>query len=183
MNAVDPVRGSDAINEMAETLRGYSERDYVLFLTGIYLGRRISDILPLKVKNVKNKDYIYFREKKKNKECTLKINKDLKKVYAEYCKDKKDNDYLFPPLKGKKNRHISREQYWKILNKAARELGYEHKIGCHTMRKTLGRLLYEQGVDVTVIMLVLGHDSVNYTKRYIGVTADEVNDILSKFHF
>ena len=58
MNSVEPIRGKNTINKFAQVLRSYSERDYVLFLTGIYLGRRISDILPLKVKDVKDREYV-----------------------------------------------------------------------------------------------------------------------------
>lgn len=165
MNSVEPIRGKEMINEFARVLRSYSERDYVLFMAGIYLGRRISDILPLKVRDVKNRGYVYFRESKKNKESYLKINKKLMRIFKDYCADKEDDEYLFPPLKGKRNRHITRQQYWNILNKAAAEIGYEDKIGCHTLRKTLGHELYVSGVDITMIMLILNHDDVNYTKR------------------
>ena len=80
MNAVEPIRGKNAIEDLGEVLRKYSERDYVLYYTGIYLGRRISDILPLKVKDVRNKKYVYFREAKKNKESNIEINPKLKKI-------------------------------------------------------------------------------------------------------
>ena len=72
MNSVEPIRGKNTINKFAQVLRSYSERDYVLFLTGIYLGRRISDILPLKVKDVKDREYVYFRESKKTRKLTSK---------------------------------------------------------------------------------------------------------------
>lgn len=183
MNSVEPIRGKNIINKFADVLRSYSERDYVLFMTGLYLGRRISDILPLKVKDVKNKEYVYFREAKKNKESYLKINKKLQSIFKSYCVAMDDDDFLFAPLRGDKDRYISRQQYWNILNKAAAEIGYKDKIGCHSLRKTLGHELYASGVDITMIMLVLGHDDVNYTKRYIGVTADEVNDVLAKLSF
>ena len=71
LNTVEPIRGKDMIIDMAEILKSYSERDYVLFMTGIYIGRRISDILPLRVSDVKDKDYIYFREKKQEKKQIL----------------------------------------------------------------------------------------------------------------
>ena len=61
MNSVEPIREQSAIDGIAEKLKEYSQRDYVLFYMGIYLGRRISDILSLRVKDVKDKDYIYFR--------------------------------------------------------------------------------------------------------------------------
>jgi len=183
MNTVEPLRGKNIISDFAAVMRSYSERDYVLFMTGLYLGRRISDILKLRVRDVKGRDYVYFREAKKNKESYLKINKNLKDIFKQYCRDKKDNEYLFRPLRGKDNRPISRQEFWYILNKAASELGYEDKIGCHTLRKTLGRELYRQGVEISMIMLVLNHDDVNYTKRYIGVTTDEINGVLDKLKY
>lgn len=51
------------------------------------------------------------------------------------------------------------------------------------MRKSLGRWLYDNGVDVYKIMLILNHESIDYTKRYIGVTRDEINDVLSMVSF
>ena len=46
-NSVEPIREQSAIDDIAEKLKEYSQRDYVLFYMGIYLGRRISDILSL----------------------------------------------------------------------------------------------------------------------------------------
>ena len=52
MNTVEPIRDFDLIQDIADYLKDNRERDYVLFMTGIYIGRRISDILPLKVRDV-----------------------------------------------------------------------------------------------------------------------------------
>ena len=62
MNSVEPIREQSAIDDIAEKLKEYSQRDYVLFYMGIYLGRRISDILSLRVKDVKIK-ITYISEK------------------------------------------------------------------------------------------------------------------------
>ena len=182
MNTVEPIRDFNVIQDIADVLREKRERDYVLFMTGLYLGRRISDILPLRVRDVRDKKKIYFREKKKDKEITVVINEELRSIYKDYCKGKKDYEYLFRRSKGK-NEPITRQQYWYILNQAAKKIGYEEKIGCHTPRKTLGRYLYDNGVDVYKIMLILNHDDIDYTRRYIGVTEDELNDVLSKVSF
>lgn len=182
MNTVEPIRDFNIIQDIADVLREQRERDYVLFMTGLYLGRRISDILPLRVRDVKDKKQIYFREKKKNKEITLDINDELRSIFRDYCKGKRDYEYLFRRSRGK-NEPITRQQYWYILNQAAQKIGYEEKIGCHSMRKSLGRWLYDNGVDVYKIMLILNHESIDYTKRYIGVTRDEINDVLSMVSF
>ena len=91
MNSVEPIREQSAIDDIAEKLKEYSQRDYVLFYMGIYLGRRISDILSLRVKDVKDKDYIYFREMKTNKESYIAINSKLKRILKAYCRDKKSS--------------------------------------------------------------------------------------------
>ena len=44
MNYVEPIRDSDKIRELANYLRNYSERNYIMFLIGVNSGLRISDI-------------------------------------------------------------------------------------------------------------------------------------------
>ncbi len=36
MNSVEPIREQSAIDDIAEKLKEYSQRDYVLFYMGIY---------------------------------------------------------------------------------------------------------------------------------------------------
>ena len=67
MNTVEPIRDFSMILDIADYLKSKNKRDYVLFMTGIYLGRRVTDMLSFKVRDVKNKSYIYFREGKTNK--------------------------------------------------------------------------------------------------------------------
>lgn len=50
MNYVEPIRDSDKIRELANYLRNYSERNYIMFLIGVNSGLRISDILRLRVR-------------------------------------------------------------------------------------------------------------------------------------
>ena len=182
MNIVEPIRSYDTIQDIASALSDKSQRNYVLFMTGLYLGRRISDILPLKVRDVKDQKKITFTEKKTKKTITLIINDDLRKIFKEYCKGKRDYEYLFRSRKGT-NSPITRQQYWNILNDAAKKVGYTEKIGCHTPRKSLARHLYESGVDIYKIMLLLNHSSIDETKRYIGVTQDELNATLNSVSF
>lgn len=79
MNTVQPIRDMDTVMDIARYLRQNNERDYVMFVTGIYSGLRVSDILKLRVKDVRG-DYISMREKKTKKEKRFIINKNLKKV-------------------------------------------------------------------------------------------------------
>ena len=76
MNTVEPIRDKETVIDIAEYLRKDSERNYVMFLFGIYSGLRISDILKFRVRDVKNKSDIVLREKKTGKEKRFPINRD-----------------------------------------------------------------------------------------------------------
>ncbi len=53
------------IREIARYLKSNNKRDYVLFSLAVYSGLRITDILNLKVKDVKNRNEFILVEKKK----------------------------------------------------------------------------------------------------------------------
>ena len=55
MNFVEPIRDPDDIQAMKDYLKEWNERNYMLFVFGINLGLRISDIIKLKVKDVQGK--------------------------------------------------------------------------------------------------------------------------------
>ena len=56
MKIVQPIRDKNKIQEMKIELRKKGTRDYLLFVTGINTGLRISDIIKLKVSDVVNED-------------------------------------------------------------------------------------------------------------------------------
>ncbi|WP_346877536.1 site-specific integrase [Clostridium sp. UBA5712] len=182
MNTVEPIRDFELLLDIEDYLLSKNERDYVLFMAGIYLGRRISDLLPLKVRDVRGKSHIYIREEKTGKEARILVNEDLREIFDHYIKGKRDYEYLFKRSKGK-NKPISRQRVWQILNDAAKEFEYKDNIGCHTLRKTFGYWLYEDTKDAVVIQELLNHRDISITKRYIGVTQDSKDDMVRGLSF
>lgn len=184
MNTVEPIRDMNLIRNIADYLKENSERDYVLFMFGIYSGLRISDILPLYVRDVRNKDYIYLREQKTGKEKRFIINDDLKKILKEYTKGKREYELLFPKSKGKGVKTpISRQRVWRILNDAAEHFGYKDNIGCHTMRKTFGYWLYVKTKDVATLQKIFNHSDPSITLRYIGINQDGQDKVMNSLSF
>lgn len=181
MKTVEPIREYNLILDIADYLKDKRERDYVLFMTGIYLGRRISDILPLRVRDIKDRDTIYITEEKTGKEIKLAINKELQIIFREYTKDKKAWEYLFRGTGRKKP--ISRQRVWQILNEAADEFEYKDRIGCHSLRKTFGYWLYQNTHDVVAIQELLNHDDPSITKRYIGINQDTKDSMVNGLSF
>ncbi len=182
MNTVEPIRDFELLLDIEDYLLSKNERDYVLFMAGIYLGRRISDLLPLKVRDVRGKSHIYIREEKTGKEARILVNEDLREIFDHYIKGKRDYEYLFKRSKGK-NKPISRQRVWQILNDAAKEFEYKDNIGCHTLRKTFGYWLYEDTKDAVAIQELLNHRDISITKRYIGVTQDSKDEMVRGLSF
>ena len=178
MNTVQPIRDPDIVNAIADKLKNRNKRNYLLFMTGIYLGLRISDILSLKVKDVK-KSHINIRALKTGKETRILINSQLRKAIDEYIIDKKDNDYLFSSTY-KSYKAISRIQAYKILNNIAKEFKLDN-IGTHTLRKTFGYHFYNQTQDIATLQKLFGHDNQEVTLRYIGITQESIDSNIKKF--
>lgn len=174
MKTVQPIREKAKIEAMKKELLKSSERDYLLFVTGINSGLRISDILKLKVSDVRNKTHVHIKEQKTSKEKIFKINDSFKKAFIKYTKGMADDEYLFQSRKGD-NVPITRIQAYRVLNKAAEAVGLE-EIGTHTLRKTFGYWHFKQYNDITKLQKIFNHSTPFVTLDYIGITQDEMDE-------
>lgn len=170
MNTVEPIRDMDVVLDVADYLKARNERDYVLFMFGIYTGLRISDILKLRVRDVRGRDYVYIREKKTGKEKRFPINVELKPIIENFIREKKDFEFLFKSPNFP-NKAISRQQAYNILTDAGKAFGIT-AIGTHTLRKTFGYHMYQQTHDAITIKDILNHSHMSETLRYIGINQD-----------
>jgi len=122
MNTVEPIRDIALVMDVADFLKARNERDYLMFMFGIYTGLRISDILKFRVRDVKEKDAVYIREEKTGKEKRFPINSELKPIIQEFIRGKKDYEYLFKSPNFP-NKPITRQQAYNILSQAAAAFG------------------------------------------------------------
>ena len=180
MKYVQPIRDMDLIEKLKVILKKQNYRNYFLFIFGINSGLRISDILRLKVSDVKNKTHVTIIEKKTGKEKRFKLNTSLQAEIKEYISNMSNDEYLFTPVNGKSGKPISREMAWIILNKAAGELGIE-EIGTHTFRKTFGYHFYQKTKDVALLQNIFNHSAPSVTLRYIGINQDIIDSAIDEF--
>ncbi|WP_336774142.1 site-specific integrase [Paenibacillus sp. MMO-58] len=179
MEFVQPIRDRVIIENMKDVLMKSSYRDWFLFVFGINTGLRISDILNLKVSDVKDKTHITILEKKTGKEKRFKINANLQLVIKDYIKTLDNDDCLFASRKTREG--IGRVQAYKILNEAANKVGIAEGIGTHTLRKTFGYFFYKQTKDVAMLQQLFNHSSPSITLRYIGITQDQMDSAMDEF--
>ncbi|MBB6449616.1 integrase [Geomicrobium halophilum] len=172
-NEVNAIKSKRDRNKMKNALHG---RNRLLFTVGVSLGLRISDLLTLKVGDLRGKETLVLPEQKTGKTRYIKLNATVRKEMKELT-GVSDEEYLFRSAKGD-NRPISRVHAHRILNDAAKRAGIADKVGAigtHTLRKTHGYILHDNGTDITRIMTMMGHSTPAMTLKYIGVTKDEID--------
>lgn len=180
-NSMEPIKDFKMIKDISDYLLvssvRHGQRNQLLWLMGIYFGLRISKLLEFKVRDVRNKDIVFTRGNKRNRERKLIINKELKKYIENFIEDKEDFEYLFESQKSKKP--IGREMAYRILRDAGRVFDLEH-IGSHTLRKTYGYIIYIQsGKDPVAVKEALNVKSVEVALRYIGIVKDQSSIIMN----
>lgn len=191
MNTVEPIRDKNQIDRIkGNLLKQKNPRNLLLFVLGINTGLRISDLLPLKLGDVKDKkgdpkNYIYLTEKKTHKQRKIVLNSEVKKALQIYFDRSKVYDldtYLFTSEKDDRNRPLTKAMAWHLVNKWCREVGILERVGTHTLRKTLGYQMRKSGIAIEIIQEMLGHSSVNVTSRYIGINQEELEQVANGFH-
>ena len=157
-------------------------RNYLLFVLGINNGLRVGDILKLKVKDVKKLkpgQSIIIRESKTGKNNILMINKTVYKALRIFLESAllDNGEYLFASRKTKKPLTI--QSVNALVKKWTGEINLSGNYGAHTLRKTFGYIQRtEFGVGFEVLAKRFNHTSPAVTMRYLGLTSDEVNEVL-----
>jgi len=178
---VEPIRNREKIDQMYQLLKEQDEKYALLFKFGINTGLRISDIIPLKVKDIMNpnlqfRDYLILKEKKTGKEKKIKLNDTLKNLIVEYISKKglSYESYMFPSKKGG---FIGRIQAYRVMKECAKLLDIEN-FGTHSLRKTWGYWTYKISLhNIGLIMDTFNHSSQGITLRYIGVNQDQKDEL------
>jgi integrase len=179
MNFVQPIRDKDVVQDIAEFYKAKCERNFIMWMLGIYSGLRVSDILPLRVRDVYKKPYIKLREIKTGKMKRFEINPILGRALNKYCEGRAPDEYLIKSREGR-NKPITRSMAYKILQEAADHFGLD-SIGTHSMRKTFGYHFYNQTKDVVTLMKIFNHSHQRITLIYIGIEEEQVNEAIKKF--
>ncbi len=186
-STVEPIRDWDKIQEIKSLLLSEQKyRDWLMFTLGLNFALRISDLLKLRVCDVYDvdmfpKNRIILREKKTGKENILTITNGSRESLVQYHKVtrvKYSDDYLFKSRQGG-NKSIDRVQAYRIINSLVHRVGLKDiNVGTHSMRKTWGYFAYKKfNLSLDDIMLKLNHQSIQSTKRYIGLTQEEKQEI------
>lgn len=194
MDFVDPIRDKKKIAQIKNLLRGQRRfRDLLLFTVGVNTALRVSDLLTLRIGHILDETGVVvsqfvLREEKTGKRHEVVINDSIRTAFGEYLlaypgAAAAPEHFLFFSLKPfDYTRHIDRRHVWELIATLCKEVGIAGNFGAHTLRKTWGYHARLSGVDLALIMHKFNHSSLAITKRYLGITDDELGEVVRRLN-
>jgi integrase len=175
---VDPIRKRKDI-ESIKKLISDNPRDSALFTIGINTNLRASDLLRIKVgqvRDLKPGDEIELKEKKTGKSRRITLNKAcvqaIQRLLASRPYD--DSDPLFLGQRGP----LTVPSVHRLVKGWCRDINLRGNYGSHSLRKTWG---YHQrvtfGVDVPRLMVCYNHSTQRQTLDYLCIQDSEIKDV------
>lgn len=155
----------------------------ILYATGI----RVSELIQIDVDHVNVMLGFVTVIGKSNKERIIPIGGPSAEALKRYLKHGRPNflqenhsdSALFLNHQGKR---LSRQGFWKILKKLAKEAGIESELTPHTLRHSFATHLIENGADLKAVQEMMGHADISTTQIYTHLTKTRLKDVYSKFH-
>ena len=154
----------------------------MLFATGM----RISELINLKKSQIDDTGKIFIMGKGKKERFVYLTPRAIAHLKNYLAEAKDHSDFLYTPLRGRnaadKNKKIS-PNYLQARIKHYREiLRINTPISAHSLRHGFATYLAEEGANPAAIQVLLGHESLDTTTRYVHASDRYAQEVHTKFH-
>ena len=175
---VEPIRKKKDIDNIKKLLAD-SPRDSTLFTLGINTNLRASDLLRIRVgqvRDLKPGDSIELKEKKTGKFRMVTLNKACVQAVQRLLASRAyaDEDLLFLGQRGP----LTVPSVVRLMKSWCRAINLRGNYGSHTLRKTFG---YHQrvtfGTDIPRLMVCFNHSTQRQTLEYLCIQPEEIKDV------
>jgi integrase len=179
--SVEPIRRQKDIKLIKKILQD-SPRNLCLFILGINTNLRASDLLKMKVEQVRHLqpgEEITLKEKKTQKQRRINLNRVCIEAIQNLLKSIKyeDDDFLFLSNRKDKNA-LTVSSLSTLVKKWCKDINLKGNYASHTLRKTWG---YHQrvtfGVGIPELMVCFNHTSQKQTLDYLCVQPEEIKSV------
>ncbi|MDR1961382.1 MAG: tyrosine-type recombinase/integrase [Gracilibacteraceae bacterium] len=190
MSTTEPIRSKHQVNELTKFYsRKGQTRNHLLIIMALHTALRISDLLRLHWDDVYDfkrsaaRETVHLTEKKTGKTKVLSLNKRVTEAVAALFAQNHATPGKSVFINQRTGKAISRIQAYRIVRSASEALEFQHIASCHSLRKTFGYHSWKEGVSPVVIMDIYNHSSFDVTRRYLGITQDEKNEVYLNLDF
>jgi integrase len=161
-------------------------RDLAMFSLAIDSKLRGCDLVALRVDDVAPNGYAIdranIRQRKTGRPVRFELTEVTRQALDDYLrgKSRKLGDYLFPGRRGP-DYPLTTRQYARLVAEWITGIGLDPlKFATHSMRRTKAVLIYRRTGNLRAVQLLLGHQKIESTVRYLGVEVDDALEIAEK---
>jgi integrase/recombinase XerD len=179
----DEVDALLAAPNVAEPL-GHRDRAMleVLYATGV----RVSELINLRMSQINLNQGVLRIIGKGDRERLIPLGDEAQDWLREFIEGprveillERQTDYLFPTRRGDR---MTRQAFWHIIKRYAKKAGVAKKLSPHTVRHAFATHLLNNGADLRVVQLLLGHSDVSTTQIYTHVARERMKELHSRHH-
>jgi integrase/recombinase XerD len=132
-------------------------------------GLRVSEVVALKVADIDSQRMLLrVQQGKGQRDRYAMLSPRLLQVLRAWYRAARPTDWLFPGWRV--NRHLTPASLQSACHDAARQAGLRKHITVHTLRHSFATHLLENGTDIRVIQVLLGHRCIDTTAHYTQVS-------------
>lgn len=140
--------------------------------TAYAAGLRASETVSLRIADIdSDRMLIQVRHGKGAKDRTVMLSPQLLGVLRTYWRLARPQDYLFP---GRGDKPIDVQVLYAACRSATKAAGLIKQVSVHTLRHSFATHLLENGVDIRIIQVLLGHNNLSTTARYTQVATTTI---------
>lgn len=154
----------------------------VLYATGV----RVSELINLRMSQINLNQGVLRIVGKGDRERLIPLGDEAQDWLREFIEGarieillERQTDYLFPTRRGDR---MTRQAFWHIIKRYARKAGVAKKLSPHTVRHAFATHLLNNGADLRVVQLLLGHSDVSTTQIYTHVARERMKELHGRHH-
>ncbi len=154
----------------------------LLYATGL----RVSELINLKMEQMNLNQGVIRVVGKGDRERLIPLGDEAQDWLRDFIEGarieillERQTDYLFPTRRGDR---MTRQAFWHIIKRYAKKAGVSKKLSPHTVRHAFATHLLNNGADLRVVQLLLGHSDVSTTQIYTHVARERMKDLHSRHH-
>ncbi|MBR0406265.1 MAG: tyrosine-type recombinase/integrase [Eggerthellaceae bacterium] len=181
-SAYTPAEVSPMLEGFPRSLR--PKRDRAIVLLASVLGMRVGDIKRLKLSDIDwRAKTVSFVQSKTHVANTLHMPEEVWLAVADYIKSERPDigdDHIFitacAPYHAMDSSHVFHRMVTRAFADAGVETAGKHH-GMHSLRHSAATNMLAGGTPYPTISSVLGHSSVNVTKRYLSIDVESLRPL------
>ena len=139
-------------------------------------GLRISETVKLPITAINSKQMLLRVVGKRNKERVVPLSEPTLDMLRQVWKLHRSEKWLFP-RRNDPTRHVPHNTIGKAIRVARTQCLLGDTFTSHTFRHSFATRLLEQGVDIRVVQILLGHASIQSTAVYLHFSEPVLNNI------